>query len=89
VVQSSPSARFLLEQVAAKLQGLSPEMMMVYSEVERSGNNGISSSDIKKKTILQQNTVTKATKELDRRKYALQIVAFCPHWSNRSALFSS
>mmetsp|Transcript_64725 Transcript_64725/g.146019 ORF Transcript_64725/g.146019 Transcript_64725/m.146019 type:complete len:329 (-) Transcript_64725:27-1013(-) len=55
------------EQVASKLQGLSPEMMMVYHEIERAGSNGISSGEIKKKTNIQQNTVTKATKELDRR----------------------
>ena len=36
-------------------------------QIERAGNNGISSGDIKKKTNIQQNTVTKATKELDRR----------------------
>jgi len=49
------------------MAGLSPEIMMVYHEIERAGNNGISSGDIKKKTNIQQNTVTKATKELDRR----------------------
>ena len=59
--------RLVEEQVAAKLAGLSAEMMMIYHEIERAGTTGISSSDIKKKTNIQQNTVTKATKELDRR----------------------
>jgi DNA-directed RNA polymerase III subunit RPC6 len=55
------------EQTAAKLQGLSPETMMVYHEIEGGGADGISTGDIKKRTNIQQNTLTKATKELERR----------------------
>ena len=55
------------EQIAQKLQGLTPETMMVYHEIEGGGTDGISTGDIKKRTNIQQNTLTKATKELERR----------------------
>ena len=61
--------RFMLveEELAKKLEGLTPETMMVYHEIEGGGTDGISTGDIKKRTNIQQNTLTKATKELERR----------------------
>lgn len=59
--------RLIAEQVASKLLGLQPEAMMVYQEIERAGNQGIWNRDIKNNTNIQQNLLSKALKELERR----------------------
>jgi len=55
------------EQIAQKLAGLNVEVMMVYEEIKSSGNSGIWNRDIKTHTNVQQQTLTKALKELERR----------------------
>ena len=55
------------EKIAHKLAGLSAEYMMVYEEIRNSGNNGIWNREIKTNTNIQQQTLAKALKELERR----------------------
>lgn len=59
--------RLVEEEIAEKLQGLSPEMMMVYEEIKNAGNNGIWNRDIKTNTNVQQAPLGKALKELEKR----------------------
>ena len=47
----------------------SAEQRLVLDEVEASGNEGIWTRDIKKKTSLTQQVVSKALKFLESRKY--------------------
>jgi DNA-directed RNA polymerase III subunit RPC6 len=55
------------EQTASKLQGLTPEQIMVLQEIERSGNVGVWLRDIKSATNIQQQTLTKTLKVLETR----------------------
>lgn len=59
--------QLLDEELAMKLQGLAPETMMVYHEIERAGNDGVWNRDIKSSTGVPQNLLSKALKELDKR----------------------
>jgi len=58
---------FVDDQIAQKLGGLTTEMMMVYEEIKQVGNNGIWNREIKQNTNIQQQILSKALKELERR----------------------
>eukprot|EP01040_Poterioochromonas_malhamensis_P021641 gene21641-26154_t len=55
------------EEAAAKFAGLGPEQILVYQAIERSGNKGIWTRDIKIGTNIAQNTLTKTLKILEQR----------------------
>jgi DNA-directed RNA polymerase III subunit RPC6 len=55
------------EDTAAKFAGLGPEQILVYQAIERSGNKGIWTRDIKVNTNISQNTLTKTLKILEQR----------------------
>ena len=56
------------EDVATKMDGLSAEVMLVYHVVKAAGTNAVSSAELKNKTKMQQTSLGKATKELEKRK---------------------
>lgn len=60
--------RIQSNEVAAKFQGLGAEERLVYQEVERAGNSGVSSRDLCKQTSLQTAQLTKVLKVLETRK---------------------
>lgn len=55
------------ETIAAKLEGLGPEQMLVYQICEKVGNRGIWTRDIKMQTNIPQHTLTKTLKILEQR----------------------
>eukprot|EP01031_Cornospumella_fuschlensis_P026414 gene26414-31917_t len=55
------------EETALKFEGLGPEQMLVYQAIERSGNKGIWTRDIKIGTSIPQHTLTKTLKILEQR----------------------
>lgn len=55
------------ETIAAKLEGLGPEQMLVYQICEKVGNRGIWTRDIKLQTNIPQHTLTKTLKILEQR----------------------
>ncbi|CAM9503708.1 unnamed protein product [Discosporangium mesarthrocarpum] len=60
--------KLIQEEKAQKLKGLSAEQMMIYQVIERSGNRGIWTRDIKSSTNIQQQTLTKTLKTLEQRR---------------------
>eukprot|EP01035_Chromulina_nebulosa_P021444 gene21444-27777_t len=59
--------KLILAETAIKFEGLGPEQMLVYQEIEKSGNRGIWTRDIKLKTNIQQQILTKTLKILEQR----------------------
>lgn len=59
---------FVSPEEAEKVRGLSGEHKMVLQEVERAGNMGIWTRDLKNKTSLPQPVVTKVLRLLETRK---------------------
>mmetsp|Transcript_12258 Transcript_12258/g.18570 ORF Transcript_12258/g.18570 Transcript_12258/m.18570 type:complete len:293 (+) Transcript_12258:48-926(+) len=59
--------RAIEEAIAAKLEGLGPEQMLVYQICEKAGNRGIWTRDIKIATNCPQHTLTKTLKILEQR----------------------
>eukprot|EP01039_Chlorochromonas_danica_P002818 gene2818-3072_t len=56
------------EETAMKFEGLGPEQMLVYQAIERSGNKGIWTRDIKTATNIPQHTLAKTLKILEQRQ---------------------
>lgn len=59
--------KLVQEGKAKKLVGLTPEQMMIYQVIEKAGNMGIWTRDIKTGTSVNQNTLTKTLKSLEGR----------------------
>ncbi|CAM9203501.1 unnamed protein product [Ascophyllum nodosum] len=59
--------KLVQEEKAKKLVGLTPEQMMIYQVIEKAGNQGIWTRDIKTSTSVNQNTLTKSLKSLENR----------------------
>jgi DNA-directed RNA polymerase III subunit RPC6 len=55
------------EEMAAKLEGLEQEQVLVHQSIERSGDKGIWTRDIKNNTNISQHNLTKALKVLEQR----------------------
>lgn len=55
------------EEMAAKLEGLEQEQVLVHQAIERSGDKGIWTRDIKNVTNISQHNLTKALKVLEQR----------------------
>ncbi|CAM9655390.1 unnamed protein product, partial [Sphacelaria rigidula] len=59
--------KLVQEEKAKKLTGLTPEQMMIYQVIEKAGNTGIWTRDIKTTTNVNQTTLTKTLKSLEGR----------------------
>eukprot|EP00752_Nemacystus_decipiens_P003041 g2819.t1 len=59
--------KLVQEEKAKKLTGLTPEQLMIYQVIEKAGNKGIWTRDIKTATSVNQNTLTKTLKSLEGR----------------------
>lgn len=55
------------EETAVKFDGLGPEQMLVHQVIERAGNKGIWTRDIKTSTSMPQHTLAKTLKILEQR----------------------
>lgn len=60
--------KILEKQLALKFDKLGNEQMMVYQVIEKAGNRGIWTRDIKNQTNIQQQTLTKSLKTLETRQ---------------------
>lgn len=60
--------KYFNEELAIKLQGLGPEQYSVYQVIESSSNKGVWTRDIKIRTNIQQQVLTKTLKVLEQRK---------------------
>jgi len=56
------------DEVASKFSGLDVSARMVYQVIEKAGNTGIWTKDIKTQTSIQQHTLNKICKNLEMRK---------------------
>eukprot|EP01084_Bolivina_argentea_P295373 508495_1 len=59
--------KVLEKQEAVKFKDLGPEQMMVYQVIEKAGDKGIWTRDIKNQTNIQQQSLNKALKILEQR----------------------
>jgi len=63
------------DELASKLAGLDASVRMVYQVIERSGNRGIWTKDIRTQTNIQQQALTKIFKQLETRKLVKPVKA--------------
>jgi DNA-directed RNA polymerase III subunit RPC6 len=61
------------DEVASKFAGLDASARMVYQVIERSGNMGIWTKDIKKETNIQNQAMNKILKSLESRRLIKQV----------------
>eukprot|EP01041_Mallomonas_annulata_P007617 gene7617-15600_t len=59
--------KLIHEEKAAKFEGLGPEQILVYQAIEKSGNRGAWTRDIKMSTNIPQQILTKTLKTLEQR----------------------
>lgn len=59
--------RLVHAEKAIKFEGLGPEQILVYQAIEKSGNRGAWTRDIKMSTNIQQQILTKTLKTLEQR----------------------
>jgi DNA-directed RNA polymerase III subunit RPC6 len=60
-------------ETAAKFEGLGPEEMLVYQVIERTGNKGIWSREIKLASNVAQHSLTKCLKVLEQRLLIISV----------------
>eukprot|EP00607_Mallomonas_marina_P003414 CAMPEP_0182433336 /NCGR_PEP_ID=MMETSP1167-20130531/62560_1 /TAXON_ID=2988 /ORGANISM="Mallomonas Sp, Strain CCMP3275" /LENGTH=255 /DNA_ID=CAMNT_0024621907 /DNA_START=178 /DNA_END=945 /DNA_ORIENTATION=+ len=59
--------KLIHEEKAAKFEGLGPEQILVYQAIEKAGNKGAWTRDIKTSTNIPQQMLTKTLKALEQR----------------------